>query len=387
MGARAGREHVVGFGEGTHRVRFVPDGFLDALTRSHRIAVRADLLLSGHAAAEFPDGLPLSGGTVTLDRTAEIRGHCDITIAGTQFVPISAFDPVTPFGAELQLWRGINLSTGPQLVSLGIFGIQDTKTDDVGGQLQITGLDRAQLVKDADFETTAVVRAGTNYGVAIQTLINAGVAGLQYRFSDVDDLTPLLVFDPDSDNRWASVKEMATSIGCDLYFDGDGACVLTPTPDPRSDPVAALTDGDGGVIVTASKDWSRDPAYNAVIAYSSNPANSGTPPRAVVRDLDPTSPTYYNGPFGKKPLKYSAPFTSQTQAINAATAKLRTSIGIAQSVDFSAVPNPALEPGDVVAVRRVSLGLDEVDVIDSLTIPLDASTAMSGNVRARQIVS
>lgn len=367
-------------------MRPASDLFHDALTRSHTLAVRADLLFGGVTVQE---GLLLSGGSVTLDRTAEIRGRCSITVSDPSLIPDSAFDPVTPFGAELQLWRGINFGSDTELVSLGIFGIQEIKTDDKGGTVTVDGFDRAQAVKDAELESTYVIPAGTNYAAAIQSLIDAGVPNLTYRFASVDEETPLLVFADDTDGgRWAAALSMATSIGCDLYFDGDGRCVLEPVPDPRTDPVASLSDGPGGVVVSAAKNWSRAQSYNAVIAYSSNPANTGAPPRAVVRDLDPTSPTYYYGPFGQKPRRFASPLiTTTTQAQSAASGMLRQVLGVAQSLDLTAVPNPTLEPGDIITVRRQSLALDEVDVLDSLTIPLDVSGTMSAGVRARQVTT
>lgn len=367
-------------------MRNVTDSFKAALKRSHTFAVHADLLLAGVAQNL---AIEINSGSVTLDRTREIRGSCDLTIKGVGLIPTDAFSPVTPFGAELQLFRGINLSTGPELVSLGIFGIQDVTTDEQGGTLQISGLDRAQRVKDADFEATVVIPKGTNYATAIQTVIGGGVPGILYLFATTTAVTPVLVFDADTEGgRWAAAQQMATSIGMDLYFDADGRCVMQPVPDPTADPVANLYDGPDGVLVTASKAWSRADSYNAVIAYSSNPTSSGAIPRAIVRDNDPTSPTYYFGPFGKKPRRYSSPLiTSQTQAVNAAAGLLRQVLGVAQSLDLSVVPNPALEPGDVVAVRRQKLAIDEVNVLDSLTIGLDSSGAMTAGVRARQIAA
>lgn len=365
-------------------MRPVSQEFLAALTASHTLAVQVDVLRGG---AVILEAVPVITGSVTLDRTASIRGHCTVTLGGPGFVPQSAFDAVTPFGNEIQVWRGVTLSTGPEVVSLGIFGIDNIKVDDEGGTIAFDGYDRAQRVIDADFESTYTVPAGQNYGTAIQRLIDAGVPGLRYQFDAVTALTPLLVFSDDSQgSRWAAALQMATSVGCDLYFDGDGVCVLTAVPDPGGDPNIDLHDGDGGVVVTLSEVWDRSTAYNRVIAYSSNPAPGVTPPRAVATDSDPTSPTFYGDVFGRKPLHYSSEFiTTTTQAQTSADALLRQNLGIAQTLSLAVIPNPALEPGDIASVRRQTLGVNEVDVIDSLTIPLDESTAMTAGVRARQV--
>lgn len=366
-------------------MRPVSQQFLDAVIASHSVAFNVDILRDRQTIIE---GVPLTpGGSVTLDRTRAIRGSCTCTIGGPGYVPTSAFDPLTPFGNEIRIWRGVKLSTGPELVSLGIFGIGDINVDDLGGSIAVTGMDRAQQVTEADFESTYVVPAGVNYATAIHDLIDAGVPGLTYQFDGTDAVTPLLVFSDDSTgSRWAAAQQMAASIGCDLYFDGDGVCILTAVPDPLGDTDIDLHDGPGGVVVGAPKEWDRAPANNRVIAYSSNPAPGVTPPRAVATDDDPTSPTYYFGPFGRKPLHLASEFlTSNAQALTMATAQLRKTLGIAQTLGLSVVPNPALEPGDVASVRRVSLGIDEVDVVDNVVIPLDFSTAMTAGVRARQV--
>lgn len=368
-------------------MRPVTARFLDAVRYPHTFVTRVDVL---RARIPINEGVPTVGGTVDLDRTAEIRGRCQLTLGGEAGrIPTGAFDALTPFGNEVQIYRGVLFPDGPELVSLGIFGIGSIKVDDLAGTVEVGGFDRAQLVKDADFESTYTVAAGTNYGSAIQSLVDAGVPGLTYRFAPVDAVTPLLVFDADTDGgRWAAAQQMAASCGCDLYFDGDGALVLAPVPDVLGSPAIELHDGPGGVVVSASKVWDRAPGYNAVIAYSSNPTPGVTPPRAVARDLDPASPTYYYGDFGRKPRRYSSTFiTTQAQAQTAADAILRQTLGVAQTIELSISTNPALEPGDIASVRRTTLGLDEADVIDSEKINLDAAGVMTLGVRARQVAA
>lgn len=363
-------------------MRPVSEAFKSALTRAHSLATRVDLLIGGTMQMS---GLALaeSAGSVTLDRTAAVRGRCTVSLATPDLIPRTARDAISPFGAELQVWRGIELSTGPELVSLGVFPIQDLETDPSGGEMTLNLLDRAQRVIDAGFETTETIPAGTLVTDAIQQLITNGVPGISFRFVGSTEVTQLLVYDPGSStDRWAAAQSLAATIGCDLYFDGVGFCILTPVPDPSSGTVANLVDGPEGVVVSLAKKWDRAPAYNAVIGTSSG---TGAPIRATAYDLDPTSPSYYNGPFGRKPISYQAPFTSQTQAQTAVDAKLRQGLGVTQSLDLTVVPNPALEPGDIVSVRRTLIGVDEIDVLDSTTIPLDAASAQTCGVRARQV--
>lgn len=363
-------------------MRQVSTDFLAAVAGSHAHAVRVDVLQGGFVSQT---GLPIIGGSVTVDRTAEIRGSATVNVAGPDLIPMSAFDPLAPFGTELQIFTGIQFSTGPELVSLGIFGIQTANVSDDGSTIRLTCLDRAQVVKDANFESTYVIAAGSDYAGAILGLIDDGVPGLTYNFSSTTATTPLLVFaDDSSSGRWTEALKLATAVGCDLYFDADGVCVLEPVPNPLSDPVAALSDGLEGVVVTASKDWSRTPSFNRVIAYTDNPDPANPPVRAIATDDDPTSPTFYSGTFGRKPKRFPGPFTSTDMAQTAADAELRRTLGIAQTIDLNVAPNPALEAGDIVAIRRTSIGIDEVDVLDTVTYDLGLGTMQLG-VRARQV--
>ncbi|MBQ1167350.1 DUF5047 domain-containing protein, partial [Streptomyces sp. A73] len=64
-----------------------------------------------------------------------------------------------------------------------------------------------------------------------------------------------------------------------------------------------------------------------------------------------TSPTYVYGPFGRVPTFYSsATLTTSTLAQSAANKLLRDSLKPTATADLSSVPNPCLEPGDILRV-------------------------------------
>ena len=94
------------------------------------------------------------------------------------------------------------------------------------------------------------------------------------------------------------------------------------------------------------------------------------------------------------PAFYVSQFlTTAAQCDAAAAAQLARQIGTTQQISFGAITNPALEPSDVVYVKRARAGIGEntvngeAHVIDSLTIPLTASEPMSGTTRATQVTS
>lgn len=354
-----------------------------AIASSHRVITQCDVLFNR---ATVVSSLNVVGGQITLDRTASILGRLSIELAEPTRVPTVSGGVLTPYGYELAVRRGIAYPDGTtELMALGVFPIQASKTDDTL-QTSITALDRSQQVVDARFEDDYSIAAGTNYGTAIAAMVAAGVSGLTYVFTSTGFTTPLLTFTAQS-NRWEAAQGMAKSIGCELYFDGLGQCVLRPEPSPSATAVWTVAEGAGGVLVSSSLALDRQGAYNRVIASGGN-GSTTTVYRGIATDNNSSSPTYYFGPFGKKPRFYSSPFiASNAQADSAAAAILTAGLGLGRSLDLSAVPNPAVEPGDPIQVTRTLLGINEVHIPDVITIGLGANQAMTMATRARQTAS
>jgi hypothetical protein len=358
-------------------VQSVSDAFLATVAGSHQVSVEVDVLFNRAVVAE---GLAVIDGSVTLDRAAQSLAQCEVTFAEPLLIPTATGGLLTPYGYELLIKRGVP----GELVPLGVFPIQSSRLDGVSLLTEVSAIDRTQLVRDARFEDDYTVAAATNYATAIQALVAAGVADLEYLFSSTTHTTPQLVFEAQSD-RWDAAQKMAASIGCELFFDGLGRLVLQVEPDlSTATPTLTVAEGDGGVLVAASIELDRAPAYNKWIHSSTNAANGDTFTGSAVDD-DPGSPTYYSGPFGKKPKFFSSEFyASDAQCAAGAAADRARSVGVARGLEFAMVPNPAVTAGEVAVVQRAALGIDEVHVIDSLTIPLSPEGSMSCRSRARQ---
>ena len=350
----------------------------DLIGGSHQIAVECFALYNR---VPVTGNLAIVGGSVTLDRTAAQRGRCSITLAEPLLIPSSSGGPLTPYGAEIGLRRGVVHADGTrELGPLGIFPIQTSSLDGVSLVTVIQGIDRSQLVVDARLEDDHAVAAGTNYVTAIQNLIAAGVPGLNYITTATGYTTPALVFAAQAD-RWASARGMAKSIGYELFFNGVGDCVMRPEPVFSSVPQWTVSEGAGGVLLSAVLAMDRAPAYNRVVASGEN-TGATTVPRGVWTDTDPSSPTNYNGPFGHKPRFFSSTFiTTPDQATSAAAAIGTSQQGVARSLSFTTVPNSAMVPGDLVLVKRQALGVNEVHQLDATTIPLTADQPQTGTSR------
>lgn len=331
-------------------------------------------------AGEVQDEVSVASGDVKLDATADIRGSLDMET--TDPWPLSADDLLTPYGNELFVERGIVFGSGAvEWVSLGYFRISDVEQEDApDGPIHVVAHDRMSNVVDSKLTAPRQYTSGTS----VQTV-----------FADlVTDLYPAapIVFDFDASNtlfttshvaeedRYAFLKAIVDSLGKVMFWDYQGRLQVVTAPDPAV-PVLDINHGKGGVLVKLARSLSRQDAFNAVVA-TGEAAGEAPPVRAIVYDVNPNSPTRWGGPFGKVPFKFSSSFiTTPDQARFAAAQKLARSIGVPYSADFQSVVCAALEPLDPIRLKHSDKDPGAYHVVETLTIPLDAETAMTGTTR------
>jgi hypothetical protein len=366
-------------------MRPVSDKFKAAVTQTHDIATLVEVLQDSVVIGTLNT---VTAGTVTLDAKAQSRGRLDLTVIddGTlHLVPTTSGDMLAPYGRELRVSRGVrypDLTT--ELVSLGVFRIDDTNIEDTdsGLQIQVSGMDRSARVSDARFEAPYQIAAGTNLATAILALIQPVLPDLVTSFVATAVTTPA-VFAEEEGDRWELAQKLASDAGLRLYFDGDGTLVLDV--DSSGAPVVTIAEGPGGVLLSAARRWTSQGAFNRVIATGES-TGIGTPVRGVATDTNPLSPTYYFGPFGPRPRFYRSQFiVTAQQALDAATAMLSKELGTTQTVSFGSLVLPHLEPGDVARVTRSRAGINEDNILDSLVIPLTYDGSMTGATRASQV--
>jgi hypothetical protein len=192
--------------------------------------------------------------------------------------------------------------------------------------------------------------SGTAVG-AITALIQRSIPDAAVVATAADAAIGPRVFDIEGD-PWAAVTEIAHAIGAEVYADADGTFVIAELPDPlTTTPVWTIAAGEGGAYIQASRGMSADGVKNGWLIRGENSEANVAPVSALVVDTDPTSPTYWDGPFGRRPGFYSsATIISSGAATAAGTLRLRASVAPNASADITALPNPALEPGDVLRV-------------------------------------
>lgn len=360
-----------------------------ALITNHKVALRADVLDNGL----LVDTLEITGGEVSVDGTAAIRRTCTVTLTDPDgdLTPDAATDLLAPYGNELKLYRGATISGTDDTVPLGVFGIETCNVTGTRGDLQITltGMDRSRKVQRARWTSAYSVASGTDYATAIHDMLTSRASGFSFNFTATTSTTTALVFgDSSSNDPWADAQKLAGAIGCELFFDADGVCVLRVVPDPSTAATAwTYAEGSTATILSVSRSMTRDGVYNHVIA-AGEPLNGTAPVRAESYDDDPASPTYYLGDFGDVPYFFTSPLiTTTAQAQSAADGLLRKVLGSSETVELDLIPNPAHEATDVIQVTHTATLTNSRYILDRFSIPLTYGDSMKASARRRTVLA
>ncbi|WP_381801226.1 DUF5047 domain-containing protein [Streptomyces niveus] len=340
--------------------------FLPRLAEPHRVVTEVLLFR--------PDGgvepLPHTGGSVTVDRGQAVRRTCTVTTADVGLIPRTAADELSVYGAKLRISRGVDYGDGTQeLVPLGVFRLDSVDGDPVFGPATLAGKSLECVVSDDRF-TEPYTATGT-VGSAITALVRRSIPDAEILLTAADAAIGSRTWDVEAD-PWTAAQEIAATAGAEVYCNADGVFVIAELPDPQTtQPVWTIAAGEGGVYIKGTRGMSSAGVFNGVLARGEN-ATDGVPPvQALVTDDDPGSPTYWGGAFGHRPVFYSSSTLTSVGACQLAAAlKLRAAKAPNARGDFSSLPNPALEPGDVLRVIHPDR-TKELHQVQSFTVPLE----------------
>lgn len=360
-------------------MRAVSEEFLDAVRGSHRMRTRATVL------TDFQDGVSPTGvavtvldGEVVLDATANVRATLDVTLDGTRAWDDDVAGLLTPYGNEIYVERGIEISSGTsEWVGLGYFRMNSVEQDAVpDGPIRVSGVDRMAGIIDARLVTTRQFTAGTDVREIFDDLVGEVYPDAQIEYDFSLGTYTLGSTQVTEEDRYAFLNDLATSRGKTWYWDHRGILKVCDPPDDTV-PVWEVNSGERGVLIKATRELNREGVYNAVVVTGET-VDPNPPVRAVAYDSDGNSPTYYYGRFGKVPRFYTSSFiTTNQQARDAARAMLRRTIGLPHNVNFSSIVNPALEPYDPVEIRIPREG-GRTHVMKTINVPLSAERELTG---------
>lgn len=318
-----------------------------------------------------------TGGSVAVDRSAAVRRTCTVTLADPSLIPRTELEKLSVYGARLQISRGVEYSDGErEMVPLGVFRLDENSGDVDEGPATLQGKSLESVIIDDKF-TSPWRASGTAVGAITALILRSLPDAAIDSSAAVDAAIGPRTWDIEGD-PWQAITEIGAVIGCEVYCDPDGVFVIAPLPDLLSStPVWTIAAGEGGALIGAGRGMTADGVFNGVLARGESTEAATAPVSALVVDDDPGSPTYWSGPFGHRPTFYtSATLTTTAACTAAATLKLRSAKAPNTSADISALPNPALAPGDVIRVVY-SDGSAELHQVAAFPIPLDLGGDMT----------
>jgi len=347
----------------------VTDRFLTALRESHAISVAATVFAP--SAPTTPRPVQIIGGSVTIDRDARLRRQASLEIA------FSLEDPETvplvrelPFGGFAVIERGIAYADGTvERVQLGRFRVESIVWQELQGRATLTLADPMAQVADEPF-LAPYSPAGLKPSDAAVSIVYAVFGdSIAYHVTTSPASETAIADTVYTDDRAAALSDLAASVNAEALFDNFGDFVLRPRSRPTS--IAWAVDvGEHGSMLAASETLDRSSVRNGV-AVAGQLAADLPPIYALATYDDPTAPTRWAGPFGKVALLVSSTAVqTQEQADETAASLLNLRLGLQRTLTVSSLPNPALEPDDLLEFTFAD-GRVEQQYVNAARIGLD----------------
>jgi hypothetical protein len=323
-------------------------------------------------------------GYVGMD-SVSVRRECKFTIVDADgvFTPASAHDLLSPKGTEVRLYRGLLVNHQYEYVPLGVFGIDkpEVRSHSDGTVIEIRGYDRVDALRYRTFEDPWVVAAGTLAHVAISAIFTNRMPTVPMRITPTAYTVPEVVFDRLSD-PWDAIRKLAEASGLNCYFDQLGSFVI----EPLQDFVTGWTyqPGPKSMLMTSSRTFSARGSYSGVIARAEHP--DAAPLRYEIWDTDPTSPTYSNGPFGKRPYGYHTEgIISLPQLQAVAQIIYDREVHIHQECEVTVTGHPGHDIGDIIEIVDPRSRTTGVWRVISATIPMKVNQGDHVRLRCQEV--
>lgn len=351
-----------------------------ALTSSHQPYLLVEILDGDQNV--LVSGVEYLGGGVSATLTSRVARTASVTF-DESFYPYEPTDVLAPYGNMLRITRGVEFADQSRFAwTIFVGRIQETSLND-DGTCTAQASDFSADVIEVKFLTPQNSQAGSSVTTEVIRLISDAVPFATFGASDsfalpVQPLTWQL-------DRGQALDELATSVGAFWYALADGDFVLRSYPWTVSNPpVVTYADSDDGSIFGSRANRSRESVYNS-LTVTGERLNGDPAVYATAQDLNPVSPTYINGPFGRRHqlLRLQTP-ASTGAAQGAASDNLKRLSALVDTWSWTMSVDAALELGDTVSLN-VHGRSDIIQVVASMRIPLDLSAPMSVSGRAQII--
>ena len=347
--------------------------FEAAVVGSYSATVKAEAWLNGRRIAS---DLPLSSGSVSGSWSQFVRRTASLEFADEYAASADALSRTLSIpGCEVRVWSGITVAGRDWWLPVHWGLAESPNINWRGRSVALNSPDRAMRIAYDRFPKPRSSSAGLTVAQQIAVLVRETL-GPSVRFVDESgDNTAVtnVVWDRDRND---AITKLAASIGCETFWRPDGAWVLRRISGVVGLPALRVRSGVNLADATRETDWSS--VRNHWVAISDRA--DGTALFGESFDDDPASPTYVEGPFGRRTAFYSSSlFTTNAQCVSTARAFRYRAQGARVSADYTTKVHPGVEAGD-----RHNLTIDGQTyrlVLDSFSFDL-FSASMSARGRS-----
>jgi hypothetical protein len=351
----------------TSEVLPVSDRFLAALRDVHAMSVAAYLIRPGETEQHE---VRVTGGSVDMNAAARVlrQGTLDLAYSREDTATAELLADM-PYGGYCIIERGLRFADGTmERVRLGTFRVESVVQAELSGVASLTLADRYAQVQDEPFAAPWSPN-GLKASDALVALVRQVFGDtIQYRIETTPASEPVIstatIYDQD---RTEAISDLASSISAEAIFDAYGDFVVRPNYRADAEPVWTIDAGERGVLVKGEAQIDRSSVRNGV-SVRGQPDSELPPVYGLAVYDNPDSPIRWGGPFGRVVMiADSTTVTSQAQAEAVARSLLNLRLSLTRTLNLEAVPNPALEPEDMVQVvfpdgHREEQALKEVHV-------------------------
>lgn len=294
-------------------------------------------------------GIEVIGAALNANLENRVTRRLTVNVP-TSLFPVNNGDLLDPNEAELVLWCGWRGgAAAPYMWPVFTGPVLTVSWSTAQPTVQVDASDRVEQIVEDKFISPVSSGAGTLVTTRIKDLISDSQPGAQFgTFDETGASVPALVWEAD---RAQALDDLAAGVGCYWYQLPDGLYTLRRIPwgdATLPDPVVTIVDGTDGGRTTASK--SRTGVYT-ICQVVGEAADGSEPVSGTVYDTDPTSPTYYLGPLGRRVLKVQQDsVASVAQAESLARQRQRRSRAFEARISTTSTFDPAMELGDVAMI-------------------------------------
>lgn len=366
------RPHVAVVVVVTTPVPSLPD-LLEGLLRSHEPVARVlSLAADGSVrdAWEADADARLLSGSATLDRSREVRRTASIELANPtgSLSPRTIGDPFFP-GERFRVERGLRVGGAPIYLSVATL-IVATFAAPMDGRLSVTGEDPMTLLRQP-FGEVVTIEAGTTAEDAFRLLVEPVLGdGSGWSLDGAGRTVGATRSWAEDDDRLGAVVSLMGDLGLETFADRLGNPVLRPIPDPTAAATVRTFTRAAGVaaMLDLTRSGSARP-FNKAVAIGEGPDRPTY--RGVAEVTDPASPVHRDA-IGLRVAPYhrSAQIADQATATAVALARLIELALYQDAVGGSAIPDPRLDAGDVVAFIEEVSGTFDRYRLDTVTMPI-----------------